>query len=66
MIPASLVYVVSLILTSFCHQYYQFFLAQAVLAGICLGLMFSTTLAIVGHYFNARQVRATPLLQFQS
>lgn len=55
MIPASLVYVVSLILTSFCHEYYQFFLAQAVLGGICLGLMFSTSLAIVGHYFNARQ-----------
>lgn len=46
---------VSLILTSFCNEYYQFFLAQAVLGGICLGLMFSTALAIVGHYFNARQ-----------
>lgn len=55
MIPASLFYVVSLILTSFCNEYYQFFLAQAVLGGICLGLMFSTALAIVGHYFHARQ-----------
>lgn len=54
-IPASLVYVVSLVLTSFCKEYYQFFLAQAVLGGICLGLLFSTSLAIVGHYFNARQ-----------
>lgn len=55
MLPASVIYVVSLILTSFCTEYYQFFLAQAVLSGICLGLMFSTSLAIVGHYFHARQ-----------
>lgn len=55
MIPASLIYVVSLVLTSFCNEYYQFFLAQAVLGGICLGLLFSTSLAVVGHYFNARQ-----------
>ncbi|KAJ4390164.1 hypothetical protein N0V93_007638 [Gnomoniopsis smithogilvyi] len=55
LLPASVIYVVSLILTSLCKEYYQFFLAQAVLSGICLGLMFSTSLAIVGHYFHARQ-----------
>ncbi|ROW00952.1 hypothetical protein VSDG_02890 [Cytospora chrysosperma] len=59
MIPASLIYVVSLILTSFCKEYYQFFLAQAVLGGICLGFLFSNALAIIGHYFNRRNGLAT-------
>ena len=59
MIPASVIYVVSLILTSFCKEYYQFFLAQAVLGGICLGFLFSNALAIIGHYFNRRNGLAT-------
>ena len=37
--PASVLYVVSMILTSFCYEYYQFFLAQAVLGGICNGII---------------------------
>jgi MFS family permease len=53
-LPASVIYVVSLILTSFCKEYYQFFLAQAVLSGICLGFLFSNALAILGQYFNRR------------
>ncbi|KUI63475.1 Riboflavin transporter MCH5 [Cytospora mali] len=59
MIPASLIYVVSLILTSFCKEYYQFFLAQAVLGGLCLGFLFSNSLAVIGHYFNKRSGLAT-------
>ncbi|TPX09851.1 uncharacterized protein E0L32_008873 [Thyridium curvatum] len=54
-IPASVLYAVSLVLTSFCKEYYQFFLAQAVLGGICLGLLFNTALAIIGQYFDRRQ-----------
>lgn len=54
-IPASIVYVVSLVLTSFCKEYYQFFLAQAVLGGISLGLLFNIALSIIGHYFVRRQ-----------
>ncbi|KAH8658498.1 major facilitator superfamily domain-containing protein [Xylariales sp. PMI_506] len=53
-LPASVIYVVSLVLTSFCKEYYQFFLAQAVLSGICLGFLFSNALAIIGQYFNRR------------
>ncbi|KAK7735566.1 hypothetical protein SLS53_007479 [Cytospora paraplurivora] len=59
MIPASLIYVVSLILTSFCKEYYQFFLAQAVLGGIALGFLFNNALAIINHYFNKRAGLAT-------
>lgn len=54
MLPVSIVYVISLVLTSFCKEYYQFFLAQAILAGICLGFLFSNSLAIIGHYFDKR------------
>ncbi|KAL1846475.1 hypothetical protein Daus18300_014245, partial [Diaporthe australafricana] len=54
MLPVSISYVVSLVLTSFCKEYYQFFLAQAVLAGICLGFLFSNALTIIGHYFDKR------------
>lgn len=54
MLPVSVVYVISLVLTSFCKEYYQFFLAQAILAGICLGFLFSNSLAIIGHYFDKR------------
>lgn len=61
-IPASVLYVVSLVLTSFCKEYYQFFLAQAVLGGICLGLLFNTALAIIGQYFNRRQGLASGIV----
>ncbi len=54
-VPSAVIYVVSLVLTSLCKQYYQFFLAQAVLGGICVGLLFNTALAIIGHYFVRRQ-----------
>ncbi|KAI3395872.1 hypothetical protein diail_809 [Diaporthe ilicicola] len=54
LLPVSIIYVVSLILTSLCKEYYQFFLAQAVLAGICLGFLFSNALTIIGHYFDKR------------
>lgn len=54
MLPVSVIYVTSLVLTSFCKEYYQFFLAQAILAGICLGFLFSNSLAIIGHYFDKR------------
>lgn len=61
-LPASILYVVSLVLTSFCKEYYQFFLAQAIMSGLCLGLLFSTALAIIGHYFNRRQGLATGIV----
>ncbi|KAJ0118593.1 riboflavin transporter MCH5 [Diaporthe amygdali] len=54
LLPVSIIYVVSLVLTSFCKEYYQFFLAQAVLGGICLGFLFSNALTIIGHYFDKR------------
>ncbi|KPM37932.1 hypothetical protein AK830_g8623 [Neonectria ditissima] len=60
--PASLIYVVSLVLTSFCKEYYQFFLAQAVLGGICLGLLFNIALSIIGQYFVRRQGLASGIV----
>ncbi|KAK7419586.1 hypothetical protein QQX98_003177 [Neonectria punicea] len=60
--PASLIYVVSLVLTSFCTEYYQFFLAQSVLGGICLGLLFNTALSIIGQYFVRRQGLASGIV----
>ncbi len=61
-ITSAIIYVVSLVLTSFCKEYYQFFLAQAVLGGICLGLLFNIALVILSHYFSRRQGLATGIV----
>ena len=58
LLPASVGYVLSIVLMSFCSKYYQFFLAQAVLGGSCIGILFTPTVGIVSHYFSKRRAMA--------
>jgi MFS family permease len=53
-IPA-LVYVLSIMLTSICKEFWQFILAQGVLGGVAAGLTFAPSIAAVGQYFNKKR-----------
>jgi predicted MFS family arabinose efflux permease len=55
LIPCSLLFVVSVMLTSLCTEYYQFILAQGVLGGICNGLTYTPALTAVNQYFFHRR-----------
>ncbi|KAJ9142972.1 Riboflavin transporter MCH5 [Pleurostoma richardsiae] len=57
-IPASVTYVVSIMLTSLCREFWQFFLAQTLLGGISIGFIFTPGVAIVGHYFQKKRAFA--------
>lgn len=50
-IPCSLLFVVSVMLTSLCTEYYQFILAQGVLGGFTNGLTFTPALTAVNQFF---------------
>lgn len=54
-VPFSTFYVLSVMLTSLCHEYYQFILAQGVLGGISIGMLYTPAISILGHYFNRRR-----------
>lgn len=41
-------------LTSVSTEYYQFLLAQGVLGGFSLGMLFTPSISIIGHYFKKR------------
>jgi MFS family permease len=43
---------VAVFMTSLCHQYYQFFLAQAVLLGASMSCLFCPAIATVSRYFH--------------
>ncbi|KAJ5721859.1 MFS monocarboxylate transporter [Penicillium malachiteum] len=51
MIPCSMLFVLSVMLTSLCTDYYQFILAQGVLGGLANGLTYTPALTAVNHYF---------------
>ncbi|KAH8671582.1 putative MFS monocarboxylate transporter [Xylariales sp. PMI_506] len=55
LIPCSMMFVVSVMLTSLCTQYYQFILAQGVLGGICNGLTYTPAVTAVNQYFLRRR-----------
>ncbi|KAL1960077.1 hypothetical protein VTO42DRAFT_249 [Malbranchea cinnamomea] len=55
LIPFSLLYVTAIMLTSVCKEYYQFLLAQGVLGGFSLGMLFTPAISIIGHYFQKRR-----------
>lgn len=50
----SIGYVFAIMMTSLCKELYQFILAQAVLGGTCIGLLFTPAIAAPNHYFRAR------------
>ncbi|KUL84112.1 hypothetical protein ZTR_07404 [Talaromyces verruculosus] len=50
--------VLSLFLTSLCHEYWQIFLSQGLMSGIGCGLMFCPTIALLPTYFEKRRALA--------
>jgi MFS family permease len=59
-IPA-LLYVVSIMLTSICKEFWQFLLAQGMLGGMAAGMTFAPSVAAVGQYFNKNRGAAMGL-----
>ncbi|EEP76221.1 predicted protein [Uncinocarpus reesii 1704] len=55
MIPFSILYVAAVMLTSLCTEYYQFLLAQGILGGLCIGMLYTPAISILGHYFQRRR-----------
>lgn len=52
LIFGSLTMLVAVFMTSMCQQYYQFFLAQAVLLGASMSCLFCPAIATVSRYFH--------------
>ncbi|KAJ5470245.1 hypothetical protein N7530_007602 [Penicillium desertorum] len=53
--PAAIAFILSVMMTSLCKEYYQFMLAQGILGGLTDGIMFSPAMAAVSHYFQAKR-----------
>ncbi|KAJ6786629.1 hypothetical protein PWT90_03718 [Aphanocladium album] len=52
LIFGSLAMLLAIFMTSLCHQYYRFFLAQAVLLGASMSCLFCPAIATVSRYFQ--------------
>lgn len=59
--PAALVYVFSIMMTSLCHELWQFILAQGVLGGIALGMTMGPANAATPQYFQKKRGAAMGL-----
>ncbi|KAF8148223.1 MFS general substrate transporter [Crassisporium funariophilum] len=59
MLAGSFCYITSIILTSFCTEYYQYLLSQGILFGLGVGLLFYPSLASISTHFS--KYRATAL-----
>ncbi|KLU93027.1 hypothetical protein MAPG_11968, partial [Magnaporthiopsis poae ATCC 64411] len=59
--PAAVVYVLSVMLTSICTEYWHFVLAQGVLSGISNGLLMFPAMAAVPQYFDRKRGAAMGL-----
>ena len=60
--PATLVYVLGIIATSFCTKYYQFMLAQGVLMGSAVAFLQFPAFAIISQYFDKKRGAALGIL----
>lgn len=60
-VPGSIGLVASLVILSFCTQYYQFVLGFSVFGGISCTLVFTPTIAVIGQWFHRRRGFATSL-----
>jgi MFS family permease len=58
-ITGSFLVVFGMIMTSFCHQYWEIMLAQAVCVGLGFGCLFVPCIAIVTTYFSTKKAFAT-------
>ncbi|KAI4942059.1 hypothetical protein J4E91_010257 [Alternaria rosae] len=56
--PATLTYILGLMMLSLCSEYYQFFLAQSVLMGSSVVFLQTPAFAVMGHYFDKRRAAA--------
>ncbi|KAF4556073.1 Riboflavin transporter MCH5-like protein 1 [Elsinoe fawcettii] len=52
---------VSLLMTSFCTEYYQYFLAFGLLGGISSSFLWTVCVAVIGHWYSTHQALATGL-----
>lgn len=59
--PAAVAYLFSVFMTSLCTEYYQFILAQGILAGICMGMTMSPAMTAVSQYFHQKRGAALGL-----
>ncbi|CBX97009.1 similar to MFS monocarboxylate transporter [Plenodomus lingam JN3] len=53
--------VCSLLVTSFCKEYYQFLLSFGILGGTASSLLWTTSIATLGHWFHQNRALATGL-----
>lgn len=58
----TIVLVASLVITSFCTRWWQFFLVQGVMTGMGMGLIFTSGVVILMSYFSRRMGVATGLV----
>ncbi|KAK7414545.1 hypothetical protein QQX98_006572 [Neonectria punicea] len=56
--PAAVLYMFSIMMTSLCHEYWQFMLAQGVSMGVSMGLLTFPSMAAVSQYFDKRRAAA--------
>lgn len=59
MIPGCIGTVLSIFLLSVCREYYQYMLGFGVLGGISASMVFTPSIAVVGHWFYVRRGIAT-------
>ncbi|GKZ17714.1 hypothetical protein AbraIFM66951_009610 [Aspergillus brasiliensis] len=59
--PAAVLYVFGMMMTSLCHKYYQFILAQGVVLGIANGFLQFPAMAAVSQYFDKNRAAALGL-----
>ncbi|KAF2643775.1 MFS general substrate transporter [Massarina eburnea CBS 473.64] len=58
-VPGSIGIVTAVICLSFCEEYYQFFLAFGVLAGLSASCLFTPAISAIGHWFDKNRALAT-------
>ncbi|KAH8591281.1 major facilitator superfamily domain-containing protein, partial [Bisporella sp. PMI_857] len=59
--PPAAVYIFSVLMTSLCHELWQFMLVQGILGGIAMGLTMGPAMAAVGQYFYKKRGAAMGL-----
>ncbi|OXH25673.1 hypothetical protein J008_05326 [Cryptococcus neoformans] len=58
LLPGSLIFTTSLMLTSLCYNYYQFILCQGIFFGIGSSLVFHSSIAVPAQWFARRRALA--------
>ncbi|KAF2742052.1 MFS general substrate transporter, partial [Sporormia fimetaria CBS 119925] len=60
--PGVLLVSLSMFMTSLCHEYWQFFLAQGIMYGLGSGLQFAPATGLVYTYFSSNKVVAIAIM----